>query len=245
MYRTNVDFGTGRGHAAAMSRGKQTRTNNAGRLAAAEIRRPLQQRSRERFDSILDGAERLLERFEPHQISIHRIAAEIGISAPSIYHFFPETSFIFAALAERYLLLFQQRVGEGRLARITTWQDLQTHQFQRARDYYNTHAAVRKVLLGPAYSFDVRSRDLDSNTVLAAKSIEVMNRLFEVPDLPDLVERWVEIIVIGDALWSLSIHRYGTITDEMEEQARRARIAYTRTFLPEYLPRKRDSSGKQ
>ena len=46
----------------------------------------------------------------------------------------------------------------------------------------------------------------------------------------------LEVIVINDAIWSLSIHRHGHITDEMEEQARRARIAYSRTFLPEYLP---------
>lgn len=52
----------------------------------------------------------------------------------------------------------------------------------------------------------------------------------------DLHDRLVEVIVINDAIWSLSIHRHGHITDEMEEQARRARIAYSRTFLPEYLP---------
>lgn len=208
--------------------------------ALADIRRPSQQRSRDRFESILDGAERLLERLDPSDISIHKIAAEAGISAPSIYHFFPEAPLVFAALAERYLLGFQQRMGKGQFARMTTWQELQTQQFRSSRDYFNAHAAVRKVLLGPALSFDIRTRDLNSDAIIAAKSIELMKRLFELPPVPDLLDRWVELIVINDAIWALSIHRHGTITDEMEEQARRARTAYTRTFLPEYLPRRQD-----
>jgi hypothetical protein len=98
------------------------------------------------------------------------------------------------------------------------------------------------VLLGPALSFDIRTRDLNSDTVIAAKSIELMRRLFELPSIPDLLDRWVELIVINDAMWALSIHRHGTITDEMEEQARRARTAYARTFLPEYLPRRQNTA---
>lgn len=214
--------------------------------AFAEIRRPAQQRSRERFEAILDGAERLLEQFDPVDISIHKIAAETGIAPPSIYHFFPETPSIFAALAERYLSGFEQRISEVRLSRFTTWQDLHTYQFRQGQDYFNSHAAARKVLLGPAFSYEIRTRDLNSDAVLAAKSIELTQRLFELPAIPNLLERWVEVIVISDAIWALSIHRYGYITDEMEEQARRARIAYTRTFLPEYLPRRElPASDKQ
>lgn len=55
------------------------------------------------------------------------------------------------------------------------------------------------------------------------------------PELPDLVERFSELILISDALWALSVYRHGHITDASEEQARRAREAYARTFLPEYL----------
>ena len=214
--------------------------------AFADIRRPAQQRSRERFEAILDGAEALLQDLDPADISIHKIAAETGIAAPSIYHFFPETPSIFAALAERYLRGFQQRVNEVKLSRFTTWMDLQTYQFNQVRKYFNTHAPARKVLLGPAYNFDIRTRDLNSDTVLAEKSLELTRRLFELPVIPNLLERWVEVIVISDAIWALSIHRYGTITDEMDEQARRARIAYSRTFLPEFLPLRREppAAGK-
>lgn len=211
-------------------------------LVRAEIRRPLQKRSRARFEAILDGAERLLETLPASAISIHVIAAEVGISPPSIYHFFPEPHLVFSALAERYLLRFEEAaltdVPEG----VQSWQELQTQLYRKGQVWFNAHPAARQILLdGPAWSSDIRSQDLDSNFVTARHSIDMLTRMFVMPEIPNLHDRLVEVIVINDAIWSLSIHRYGLITDEMEEQARRARIAYSRTFLPEYLPLRTDA----
>lgn len=212
-------------------------------LTRAEIRRPAQQRSRVRFEAILDGAERLLDRLPPAAISIHAIAAEVGIAPPSIYHFFPEARLVFSALAERYLKQFEQRVLTSAPEQFKSWQELQTHQYRSAQSWFNSHPAARQVLLGgPAWSPDIRSRDIDSNYVTADRGIELMALHFVLPEIPGLRDRLVEVIVINDAIWSLSIHRHGLITDEMEEQARRARIAYSRTFLPEYLPLRADGN---
>lgn len=202
-----------------------------------EIRRPTQQRSRVRFEAILDAAERLLDSAEPTAISIHAIAAEAGIAPPSIYHFFPEPRLVFSALAERYLKQFEERVLTDVPDRFESWQELQTLQYRSGQRWFNAHPAARKVLLGgPAWSTDIRSQDLDSNYVMADRSIVLMAQHFLLPEIPDLLDRLVEVILINDAIWSLSIHRHGLITDAMEEQSRRARIAYSRTFLPEYLP---------
>lgn len=206
-------------------------------IARAEIRRPAQKRSRARFEAILDGAERLLDTLPASAISIHAIAAEVGISPPSIYHFFPEPQLVFSALAERYLKRFEEGVLTSVPDKVESWQDLQTLQYRAGQRWFNAHPAARQVLLGgPAWSSDIRLQDIDSNFVTAGRSMELMAQRFIMPEIPDLCDRLVEVIVINDAIWSLSIHRYGFITDEMEEQARRARIAYSRTFLPEYLP---------
>lgn len=202
------------------------------------IRRPVQQRSRNRFEVILDHTELLLEKMEPSMIGVHMIAADLEVSAQSIYHFFPAPPLIFEALAERYLAVFEQRADSPPTVAIDTWQDLQTYRFGRVREYFNTHTPARKVLLGSALSSDIHRRDLDSTVVMAQKGIDETARLFELPPIPDLLDRSAEVIAISDAIWALSIHRHGYITDAMEEQARRARIAYTRTYLPEYLTRK-------
>ncbi|MGH6650962.1 MAG: TetR/AcrR family transcriptional regulator [Sphingopyxis sp.] len=210
-------------------------------LTRAEIRRPAQKRSRARFEAILDGAERLLDTLPPSAISIHAIAAEVEISPPSIYHFFPEPQLVFSALAERYLKRFEEGVLTSVPDEVASWQDLQTLQYRAGQQWFNAHPAARQVLLGgPAWSSDIRTQDLDSNYVTAGRSIELMAQRFVMPEIPDLHDRLVEVIVINDAIWSLSIRRHGLITDAMEEQARRARIAYSRTFLPEYLPLRTD-----
>jgi hypothetical protein len=46
-----------------------------------------------------------------------------------------------------------------------------------------------------------------------------------------LLEKFVEMIVINEAIWALSYHRHGRITDEMAERARLARVSYAQTFL--------------
>ena len=114
--------------------------------------------------------------------------------------------------------------------------------FKEGRDFYNAHAAARRLLLGSGLSAAIRARDLQIDGQLAANSVAEIQRYFIFPDMPDLVERFTELLVINDALWALSVHRHGFITDAYEEQARRAREAYVRTFLPEYLPARQPDS---
>ncbi len=203
-----------------------------------EIRWPTQKRSRERFEAILDAAEHLLETLDPASVSVHRLAAELEMPAASIYHFFPEAPLVFVALAERYLRGFELAADEAPTIEFDTWQELQTHGFREVRAFFNANTPARKVLLGPAISSDIRVRDLQSDMVMAKRGIELMSDMFVMPELPDLLERSIELIVISDAIWALSIYRHDTITEEMEEQARRARIAYARTYLPEYMPKR-------
>lgn len=199
-----------------------------------EIRRPSQQRGRERYEAVLDTAELLLETLEPFEISIYDIAEKLGVSPPSIYHFFPDISLVFVALAERYLAWFQ-KVPLVIADTVTTWQEILDIQCQQMRSIYDSRASVRRVLLGAGYSSEVRRRDLDSNRILAERFIEAFRERFIVPDIPCLVERVVEMIVINDALWMLSIHEHGAITEAADEQARRARVNYLRMVLPEVL----------
>ena len=202
------------------------------------IRRPVQQRGRERFDAILDVADTLLASFDPREIGVHQLAGELGISAATIYHFFPEPSLIFQALAERYISDIEALNVSLSSFVPDTWQDVQTQGFRLSMDYFNNNVAARKVILGSAASYDIRIRDFESDRVLAEGGLDNLRRHFILPEDPGLVDRCLEVIVINDAIWSLSIYRHGIITEGMEEQARRARIAYGRTFLPEYLPRR-------
>lgn len=200
------------------------------------IRRPRQKRSQQRFEAILDSADRLLETLEPAQISIYTLAEEAGLSAPSIYHFFPDAGQVFVALAERYVQEFAELLDKPLPSGIATWQQYVAARYGHGRAHYNSHAAARRLLLGSGLSATIRARDLENDRVLAQRSMAELSQLFDIAPSHDLIERFTELLVINDAIWTLSVHRHGTITDAYEEQARRAREAYARTFLPEYLP---------
>lgn len=202
----------------------------------AGIRRPVQKRSQIRFEAILDSAERLLDRLEPSEISVYTLADDAGFSPPSIYQFFSDSNQVFVALAERILGQFVTAFDQSPNAPFHTWQELMALRFGDARAFYNQNKAARSLLLGSGLSSAIRARDLNFDREIAMRSKEEIQKRFFVGDIPEIVERFTELLVINDALWTLSVHRHGIITDAYEEQARRAREAYSRTFLPEYLP---------
>ena len=199
------------------------------------IRRPRQKRSQQRFEAILDSAARLLETLEPEQISVYTLAEEADLSPPSIYHFFPDAGQVFVALAERYYKQFVDLLDDPLPTGLTTWQHHIAARFSAGREHYNSTPAARRLLLGSGLSATIRTRDLENDRVIAERSMQELSARFEIAESPDLIERFTELLVINDAIWTLSVHRHGVITDAYEEQARRAREAYARTFLPEYL----------
>src|SRR5512141_2918671 len=114
------------------------------------IRRPTQHRSRRRFGEILDAADRLLERCDPAEFSIYALAAEAGMSAPSIYHFFRSPALVLTTLADRYLDKLLSLMDEPLPTDLTTWLQLQDQLFERAQVFFEAHAPARKLLLGAA-----------------------------------------------------------------------------------------------
>jgi AcrR family transcriptional regulator len=202
-----------------------------------QIRRPTQRRGQQKFKAILDVADKMLVSRDPADISIYDLAAALKTSPPSIYHFFPDVSLVFVGLAERYIAELE-RMPLGGDTPVERWQELFDIPFERVRILFETRPSVRKLLLGPGLSYEILDRDLATSVVNAGRLVKMMERHFEMPSIPNLIDRFVEVIRINDAIWMLSIYRHGTITDEAAEFARRARISYLRTMLPEYLPRR-------
>ena len=201
----------------------------------AQTRRPRQQRSRERFEAILDAAERLLQHREPHEVSIYTIAEEADMSPPSIYHFFPDGNHVFMALAERYFDMFLSGLESIEGKRFDDWQTLVEFRYALSRRFFNDNVAARKILLGAAATWAIRARDIDTNRLLARGAIVELNRFFILPKVPGLVDRVTETIIMNDAIWALYDHRFGPLPADEEIFARRARLGHMRTYLPEYL----------
>lgn len=71
-----------------------------------EIRIPRQQRSRDRVDAILESAKTLIGEKGSAGLKIQEIAQRAGITAGSMYQYFPNKAAILRALGEEYLEMF-------------------------------------------------------------------------------------------------------------------------------------------
>jgi AcrR family transcriptional regulator len=72
-------------------------------MKSTERQSPKQERSRRRYDHILQVAAQLFEAQGIEAVSTNHIAAEAGISIGSLYQFFPNKEAIIEALIERFL----------------------------------------------------------------------------------------------------------------------------------------------
>jgi AcrR family transcriptional regulator len=73
---------------------------------------PQQARSRERIESVLEAADRLLATEGVEALTTTRVAAAAGISVGSLYQWFPDREAIAAALALRYAAGFRRVMDE-------------------------------------------------------------------------------------------------------------------------------------
>jgi AcrR family transcriptional regulator len=84
----------------------------------AARRAPVQGRSQETVQRILDAASRLLERIPLDEITTSRIAQESGVSIGGLYRFFPDKQAIIDAIAVRHVNEFESQVRNKLLRRI-------------------------------------------------------------------------------------------------------------------------------
>lgn len=202
--------------------------------ATMEIRRPTQKRGRLKFEAILDCAEQLLLSRDPNEIGVYDIASALSTTPQTVYHFFPEASLIFVALAERYLARLQEMPTPSSPPG-TNWPELLDLFTSRTLNILRSSDAVPKVLLGVGYSTEIRKRDMENNRVMADRILEMFKATYVMPAVPELLDRFVEMVAISDAIWTLYVCRDGSITEAAERLASRARTSYLRTVLPEFL----------
>jgi AcrR family transcriptional regulator len=205
---------------------------------AAEPRRPSQQRSRLRFEKLLNAADALLNKKETTEVGLYDIAGAAGVPPASVYHLFPNKEAAFVALAERYLLGLSLHITRpppafGDLRR---WQDFVLLELRRAVEYYNAHKVMLKLFYGANVIADIRLLDVKNVAAASALTYTRMNRLFEMPYLYDADTKFAALIGIYDGIWMTSYARHGLITTDFARESEIAGIAYCETFLPAVIP---------
>lgn len=213
---------------------RDTSQQNAQRVS---VRKPVQERSRQRFNALLSATEQLLAQRDFADVSLIDIAQLAQVPRASAYHFFTAKEAAFIALAERYLLELDDVINAPLTdVKISNWPDLIVQRASRAVNFINNVPAFGKIFLGGSVINEVRRMDIEYVSRSARLFYTWLDQYVVMPYLLDSETKLTTVIGIYDGIWMTSFARHGRITSIFAEEAVRATLAYCRTFLPEVLP---------
>ncbi len=195
-------------------------------------RKPLQERSRERVDKVLEVAERLVAETGPEGLSIPDVARVSGVPRASIYQFFPNKYALLLAISDIHLRQVANLVAGLRdsiqggsledIARLTTY---------ATADYYNRNPVASMLILGGPMSRNAYlSQEITIHEIGRQLRVLLVHDSpgLRVPESPDVMTIAVEIAF---SCMKNSYFTHATITDEMADQAAMAALAYLRVVL--------------
>jgi AcrR family transcriptional regulator len=204
-------------------------------------RRPSQERSRLRYEALLDATDALIRSRGMTNFGIYEIAAEAEVPTASAYHFFPSTEAAFSELARRYLAVLAEQTSAPVAAQVVAsggWQDLVRLRFERAVQFYRSHEVARLLFLSGDVVSSIRRVDVDNTLATARRLHDFFDRYFVMPAFETIEFKLLILVSIYDGCWMASVAKSGDLTADYCDEAIKAGLLYCASFLPETLPRR-------
>lgn len=196
----------------------------------AVARQPVQERSRARFERVLDEAERVLLEVGLEGFSIPTVAERIGYTRGSVYAYFPTPQALLTELANRYLAELEASYvhGAAELGRLP-WRKGIEAVIARAAAFYNARPVARLLLLSGAITDDnYRARETTlkrlgdmGRELIKGHGIVLPSRS---PDVAMLVAD------IGQACLRRSVVQHGSVVVAYRDAAVRAMVAFIEPY---------------
>ena len=204
----------------------------------ATARKP-RARSQARIDSILDAARELLATEGVASLSIYSVAERAQIPPLSVYHFFASVPALLEALTADIHAAFRACLQAPiEHAALNSWRDLSRLVEMRMLDIYNADAAARQLILAQHGLTEINQADRQHDIELGHLMLEVFNRHFQLPVLPDDVDVFALAMELGDRVYARSMQLHDEITPRMAEEGMRVFDAYLGLYLPPFLARR-------
>ncbi|WP_122678059.1 TetR/AcrR family transcriptional regulator [Pseudomonas viridiflava] len=193
-------------------------------------------RSQARIDSILDAARTLLASEGVASLSIYSVAERAGIPPSSVYHFFASVPALLEALTADIHAAFRASLqGPIEHDSLDSWRDLSRVVEMRMLDIYNADAAARQLILAQHGLTEINQADRQHDIELGHLMLDVFNRHFHLPALPDDVDVFALAMELGDRVYARSVQLHGEITPRMAVEGMRVFDAYVGLYLPPFL----------
>ncbi|WP_206931045.1 TetR/AcrR family transcriptional regulator [Roseococcus thiosulfatophilus] len=206
---------------------------------AGEAEPQRQARGRQRAGRILDAADGLIRRDGQVGLSLQQVAEAAGIPPASLYHYFPTPQALLTGLAQRYIAVFETLAArEMDHGGLTSWSDLCARHAETALGFYHEHPVAMRLFLGPESGWEIRHADLAANRRIGGIYYRKLIRHFAVAESAALEQAMVIAVTISDAIWAMSFARTGEVEPAMAREALRARLAYLRLYVGEYVEKR-------
>ena len=196
-------------------------------------RQPLQQRAKDRFERVVEGARELLLECGLSGFSIPELATRLGYSRATIYNFFPTPYTIFNELTRRYLTELEQMLYRGAQGLLqVSWQEGARGMAAFAAQFYNANPVARLLILGgPITDESYRAQELMIQRLGQLVQEVFTQRGIALPSSPPDVS--LLAVEIGTTCFRVSFFLHGEITPQYQEEAGKAMIAYLSCYAPE------------
>jgi len=212
----------------------KTKTSNGGK----KQKRPIQRRSQQRVAKIIAAAEVILRDQGAQAITFHAVAKAAEIPPSSVYQYFPTKDALFLALAQnlvvRVLPLYESAFAR---AKIDQWSDIVRVVVGIGREFYAAIPYSADIVLGSFRTTDIYDADKSFNERMARHVQTTFSSYFDLPPLDNLERIFLIMLEIADAIWATSMRAHGSITEDYNEEARRAMVSYLSNYFPPILPR--------
>lgn len=211
-----------------------TASNKARSVGLRDIstpKAPLQDRSKDRVERVLDAAEALVDAHGAGQVTMQMISRESGVGRASVYQFFPSIHAVWKALALRYLADLQSHLEAEVLDRaFAHWSEVWDALVDAAVEYYNANPRAQSILLGSDGTQELRTADPEYDRRYAEWIAETFEHLAELgPELD--VEHLRINVTCTTSLFSLSVWEHGRITPFYADEIKRITKAYTNSVI--------------
>ena len=195
-------------------------------------RKPLQNRSRERVEKIIDATESIINESGWGAASSHEIAKRAGVPPAGVYHFFPDRYMIFDAIIERNTVDFNEKFTVACAeATINEWPELIHLLVDQIAEYVMEDRCARELSFGCDGAFQSRWSNSVHSNVLSNTVGTLLQRYYKVTGVKNLdmkfqlssdfvMTGFTQAVAAGDPMDF-------AILDEMKE----AVVAYMATWI--------------
>ena len=191
-----------------------------------EIKMPVQKRSIERLEKVIQTTIELLENKNLEQCNIQEISQLSGVPRNHIYQYFPTIDHLFSLIVSRYFKQLQDEViFNNQIYKNWSVMEILKDALGNASRFYNQHKAASVLILGGPVNID----GFSLQEAVIDQIAQDLTQIFTQKNNPLVLKKPDDITLMIELIFSLmkhSFYRYGYITEELQQEALLVSEAY-------------------